>query len=199
MSTSELLDSPPERWQAGVVVEGIEVTTTYKVRDRRVRQVEVVERPLAGPQYITHQFHGPILNRQNLKRLSLRDAPATCTSIHNLHSGTGTIVCKERCVMADELSSMPRRVLRALGTLTEAQLLTITNRQLADHLQVSPFSISRALSELERAKYILISWQSPDRVISVGVDEVSNYSTNSEQGDTLTGCCAAPTPRSKTD
>jgi DNA-binding MarR family transcriptional regulator len=64
--------------------------------------------------------------------------------------------------MADELSSMPRRVLRALGTFAEAQLLTITNRQLADHLQVSPFSISRALSELERANYILISWQSPD-------------------------------------
>jgi Mn-dependent DtxR family transcriptional regulator len=64
--------------------------------------------------------------------------------------------------MSELVSSMSRRVLRALRELTSEELQCVTNAFLAERLQISPFTVSRTLGELERAGYITFSWQSPD-------------------------------------
>lgn len=60
------------------------------------------------------------------------------------------------------VSAMSRRVLRVLRELPSDQLADVTNAAIADRLDVSPFTVSRALAELQRAGYITFNWQSPD-------------------------------------
>jgi Mn-dependent DtxR family transcriptional regulator len=64
--------------------------------------------------------------------------------------------------MSKALTAMSRRVLRALQDIPSEQPARVTNSGLADRLQVSPFTVSRALNELERAGQIEFRWQSPD-------------------------------------
>jgi DNA-binding MarR family transcriptional regulator len=57
---------------------------------------------------------------------------------------------------------MARRVLDHLRRHPEETVGALTNSKLADQMQVSPFSVSRALSELERNGYVEITWSSPN-------------------------------------
>jgi DNA-binding MarR family transcriptional regulator len=57
---------------------------------------------------------------------------------------------------------MARRVLDHLRRHPEGTISALTNSKLADLMQVSPFSVSRAISELERNGYVEITWSSPN-------------------------------------
>jgi DNA-binding MarR family transcriptional regulator len=65
-------------------------------------------------------------------------------------------------IVDNMLSTGARRVLAALQQMPPDKVANVTNANLADHLNISPFTVSRAISELQRAEHITCGWHQPD-------------------------------------
>jgi hypothetical protein len=74
-----------------------------------------------------------------------------------MNSGTTTSNPKPQ-----KLSSMARKVLDQLSDIEQSDVIELTNTKLGDIMMVSPYSVSRAISELERTGYVEITWGSPN-------------------------------------